>query len=321
MRASLIKSLLEGYQELELPLWYKQGGRDVREVIIFGPYGQVGVAVIRLCLYLGIKVIAVNHRDTIEFSHPLFSAVDVGDLDKLFACGNKFVVFTGPIGSIHNYKQIIEKTSHLVCFSSTSKFTKNSNDTPWLSGLVAALDKGEDEIMKSASLYGFTVNILRPTLIYGLGLDINIVAIARFIRHYKVFPVYKNGKGLRQPVHVEDLASAVISLFHMEKPQSKNYNLSGGEVLSYRDMVKRIFVTMKQYPIIVNTMFFPQLIELAGKIGANIAVTKDVAINMGKDFTFSFEEAQQDFNYLPRGFLEHGIQDINPLICKEKISS
>src|SRR5690606_38917999 len=82
--------------------------------------------------------------------------------------------------------------------------------------------------------------IFRPTMVYSLGRDKNITTIARFIKRFQFFPLVGTGNGLRQPVHAEDLARVCLDAINNSKTFNKSYNLSGGEVLTYRDMVNRI---------------------------------------------------------------------------------
>lgn len=301
----IVEDLLNSYRDAETSLFYNSGKESVKEIIIFGPYGQVGIAVIRLALSYGIKVIAVTHKKTVSFSNPMFSAVNIEQLDDVFAKGNKKVVFTGPINKIHEYKKYFNKTSHLICFSSTSKFTKSNSSSDFYKNIVSSLAAGEEEVIKLSESNKFRFNILRPTLIYGFGIDSNVTAISKFIAKYKIFPVYKNGSGLRQPVHLEDLANSVISLFHGEKKShNKAYNLSGGETLTYYQMVRKIFLAQNQTPFVFKTRFLPLFMEIANKFSSNQLINKEVALNMEKDFVFSHIEAQKDFNYSPRKFLE-----------------
>lgn len=308
----LIEDLLNNYEDTDPHLFCDSGKEPIKEIIIFGPYGQVGIAVIRLALSRGIKVIAVTHTRTVSFSNPMFSAVNVEELDYVFAKGNKKVVFTGPINKIHEYKKYLNKASHLICFSSTSRFTKSDSSSEFYKNIVSDLVTGEEEVIKLSESNKFRFNILRPTLIYGFGIDSNVTAISKFIGKYKIFPIYKNGSGLRQPVHLEDLANSVISLFHAgKKSYNKEYNLSGGETLSYYQMVKKIFLAQNQTPIIFKTKFLPFFMEIANKFSSNQLINKEVVLNMEKDFVFSHIEAQKDFNYSPRKFLEDPTKNDN----------
>jgi nucleoside-diphosphate-sugar epimerase len=86
--------------------------------------------------------------------------------------------------------------------------------------------------------------IFRPTLIYGAGRDRNIADIARFVRRFGVFPILGKGIGLRQPVHAADLAEACLLAVDSSASFNRVYNLSGGETLTYRQMVERVFQAM-----------------------------------------------------------------------------
>ncbi|MCH9754118.1 MAG: NAD-dependent epimerase/dehydratase family protein [Alphaproteobacteria bacterium] len=309
-----IENLLRNYDKHHCPLWVNNKKNEIDEIIIFGAYGQVGVAVIRLALFLGIKVCAVQHKRAVSFSHSSFRQVKKKDLKDLFSQGKKKVVFTGPINKIRDYEEILGKIDHIICFSSTSKFTKSSSKSKFYKNIVQNFDEGEKYIEESASKLGFKFNIIRPTLIYGFGIDSNISSIVKFIKKYKVLPIYKSGSGLRQPVHVEDLANSVISLLNSgSKSANKSYNLSGGESLTYYKMVERVFETLDRYPIIVGTRFLPILMDIGGKLVRSKVVHKEVALNMEKDFVFSHKDATKDFNYSPRGFLDNGIMDISPI--------
>ena len=83
--------------------------------------------------------------------------------------------------------------------------------------------------------------IFRPTLIYGVGRDRNVADIARFAKRFGVFPILGKGLGLRQPVHAADLAEACILAVDSSASFNRIYNLSGGETLTYREMVERVF--------------------------------------------------------------------------------
>src|SRR5581483_4387437 len=91
---------------------------------------------------------------------------------------------------------------------------------------------------------GIAVTILRPTLIYGVGLDKNITVLTGFIRRFGFFPVYPPAFGRRQPVHADDLAIAVLNVMDNEKTFGRAYNVSGGEVITYRSMLERIFTAL-----------------------------------------------------------------------------
>src|SRR5215813_5602705 len=69
--------------------------------------------------------------------------------------------------------------------------------------------------------------ILRPTMIYGSDRDRNISRLIRYLNKWPVFPVVGDGKQLQQPVHVQDVASAIVHSLEAEAAVGKTYNVSG----------------------------------------------------------------------------------------------
>ena len=71
--------------------------------------------------------------------------------------------------------------------------------------------------------------------------DKNIVRIVRFIWRFRFFPLAAPAKGLRQPIHAADVAQAIICAFNNEATYGRVLNIAGGEVLTYRAMIERVF--------------------------------------------------------------------------------
>ncbi len=54
-------------------------------------------------------------------------------------------------------------------------------------------------------------------------------------------PLVGGGPGLRQPVHAEDLAIGAIAAASSRAAVGKTYSLPGGETVTYREMIGRLF--------------------------------------------------------------------------------
>ena len=83
-------------------------------------------------------------------------------------------------------------------------------------------------------------------------MDRNVTMIARFIRRFGFFPLVGNGKGYRQPVHADDVAAACLMVLNRPITFNRNYNLSGGQTLTFREMVEAIFLALDKKPRIVS---------------------------------------------------------------------
>lgn len=130
--------------------------------------------------------------------------------------------------------------TRLVVFSSTSRFSKTFSTEPEERRIADLLAASEARIMAFCAVHNVGVTILRPTLIYDEGRDQNISRIAKFIDKFGLFAVCGKAKGLRQPVHARDLATAALQALKSDAARDRAYDLSGGETLTYRDMVARI---------------------------------------------------------------------------------
>src|SRR3546814_19591645 len=59
------------------------------------------------------------------------------------------------------------------------------------------------------------------------------------------FALPRNANGLRQPVHVEDLATAAFATLAAPETHGRSYALPGGETLAYSEMVTRVLATLQ----------------------------------------------------------------------------
>jgi nucleoside-diphosphate-sugar epimerase len=194
----------------------------------------------------------------------------------------------------------------LIAFSSTSLFTKDTSDTPEEREVVHKLAVGEKSIIDYCSGRGVAWTVFRPTLIYDEGHDQNVSQIAGMIRKLGFFPICAPAKGLRQPVHGRDLAKAALQAIPAQGSFNKAYNLTGGDSLTYRAMVERIFAGLGRKPVIVA---LPQWLWRAGfglldVVRPKRALKRNVnmVLRMNQDLWFDTTPARRDFGYTPEAF-------------------
>jgi len=191
----------------------------------------------------------------------------------------------------------------LIAFSTTSIFGKSTSSDPDEQKLVQKIRAAETEIIRMSTERKIPWTILRPTLIYDGFNDHNITAMAQFIRKWRILPVASPAKGLRQPVHAGDLATAVISTLGNTSSYNRSFNLGGGEIISYRKMVERVFHSLGLKPRIVPLP--PNLIRLTYILLKLISAKGPSAamfMRMNQDLSYDLTDAQQRLNYVPRPF-------------------
>lgn len=189
----------------------------------------------------------------------------------------------------------------LVAFSSTSVLSKQTSPDPAERALAQQLAAAE-AALSGSGLHNWT--IVRPTLIYGQNQDKNVAWIARMIKRFGFFPLIGSGAGLRQPVHAEDLARAVVQIVACPATAGKTYELSGGETLSYRAMVARIFQAQQLPERIVSipAWLFAASLGVLRLLPRFRHLHMEMAYRMNHDLCFSHATASRDFGYVPRRF-------------------
>jgi nucleoside-diphosphate-sugar epimerase len=193
----------------------------------------------------------------------------------------------------------------IIGFGSTSVFSKASSGNAGERQLAARFADVESAISCLCLQKKMGWTLFRPTLVYDGVRDRNITLIARFIRRYGFFPLLGQASGLRQPVHAEDLALACTQAIDAPATIDKTYNLSGGETLSYREMVEKIFRSLGKavhFLPVPAWIFISAMRAMALRPGKQ-NVTPEMALRMNMDLCFDHSDATRDFGFSPRAFL------------------
>ena len=139
----------------------------------------------------------------------------------------------------------------IIALSSSSAYFKLESPDPDERNLAEALGRAEKEVRSLCQDRGIAWTIFRPTLIYDPGRDRNVSAIAAFIRRFRVLPMVWPGIGRRQPIHADDVAQAMVAALHTPGARGTRFDLPGGETLTYREMVRRVFESLGRRPVLL----------------------------------------------------------------------
>lgn len=129
--------------------------------------------------------------------------------------------------------------SRIIATSSMSAESKRESTVAAEREISRQLRDGEAALAQACERHGCAWTVLRPTLVYGAGLDKSLTPIARRAERLHLFPL-PAARGLRQPVHADDIAQAVIAA--LERPASAGHILpvGGGERLLAGEMFARV---------------------------------------------------------------------------------
>ena len=139
----------------------------------------------------------------------------------------------------------------MIALSSSSLLFGEQSSNPDERYSAQALGRAEERVLALCRQRGIAWTIFRPTLIYDPGFDRNISRIAAFVQRFRFFPVVRPGAGQRQPIHADDVAQAMVAASSSPRARNMLFDLPGGETLTYREMVRRIFESLGRRPVLV----------------------------------------------------------------------
>ena len=220
------------------------------------------------------------------------------------------IIVLSPLPSIEFAIQIAELLGahHLIAFGSTGVFSKSSSTNLIEREFVHDQLAAEELLIRRTSELNISWTLFRPTMIYGAGTDQNVTFIRSVIRRFRAFPIPLGARGLRQPVHVEDLADACVKVLNNPATFDRAYNLGGGEVIEYAEMVRRICRAdgLPARLIPIPRMLYRWSIRLARHVPGLAYLSEAMVDRMFTDLTTDHSDAERDFGYAPRKFQPPG---------------
>ena len=276
----------------------------MRHALVFGGSGQIGRPLLQRLAGAGWNVVAVS-RDVQSGSDGVrWRQGDLAggqelprEVDAVFSCGpfDAFAQWHARGGT---------RCERVVAFGSTSVEVKHASADAAERDVARRLREAERVLFASAAQRGCAVTVLRPTLVYGAGRDRNLTRIARLARRLHGFALPRDALGLRQPVHVDDLADAAFACVDAPATHGGTYAVPGGETLPYRDMVARVLAVLHPSPrlLALPPPVFRPLLAAARAAGIARDFNDAALARMREDLVFDAAPAQHDFGYAPRGF-------------------
>lgn len=274
-------------------------------VLLIGASSQIGVFAIPRLLKAGFSVCAVS-RGGRPANYPQFTQVDwLNENQALKAIRDcQYLVSAGPMELAQKFLTVGEQFKSAVVFSSTSVETKLASEDDRERAQMQSMLQCESTLQKLAESKSIKLLILRPTLVYGCGLDTNISRLADWVRRFGVMPVNGRAGGLRQPVHADDLAAVVVDALLTTETLPNVLTVAGGETLSYADMVGKIFTALGKPVRLVRLpeWLFVLLVNTANSLKAGGGINSEMVRRQAVDMVFDDQPARELLGYNPRPF-------------------
>jgi nucleoside-diphosphate-sugar epimerase len=119
-----------------------------------------------------------------------------------------------------------------------------------------------------------------------------------------------NGRALIQPVHVDDLADAIVGAFEAAAAERREYAASGKAPLSLDATIDAASAAVGRRHAKVHLPLKPVAWTLAAceKLRLPLPVKSEQVMRLAEDKAFPHDDAARDFGFAPRAF-EDGIAE------------
>lgn len=281
-------------------------------VLVTGASNQLGVFLLPRLQSAGYRVTALSRNappaplkvsDRVRWQHPAPWAEGSGDPGHRRGCAD-FLVSCGPLELASALVASHAGLKRVVAFSTSSVFTKADSGNSGESRQIAGIREQETHLQDKCAERNISLILLRPTMIYGCGMDRNISLLARFGRRFGFIPVAADAGGLRQPVHADDLAAVAVLALDSGSLAGFESTVCGGSTLTYRDMVGRIALACGENIRVLSVA--PRLLASAIRFAALIPPLRSINAEMVKrqaaDMVFDDSALRNALNYRPRRF-------------------
>ena len=270
-------------------------------VLLLGASSQIGVFLIPRLIQAGFHVLAVGRQgkpgayadiERLEW----LTSIKAAQAEKRY----EYLVSAGPMELARQILGSDRNIRTAVIFSSSSVIIKQESTHPAEKEQILGMLKTESELDSLATSRAIKLVILRPTMIYGCGLDNNISRLASWIRRFGFLPVNGKAAGMRQPVHADDLAEVAVTALQTGESLPRSLVLAGGSTLSYADMVAGIFSALGKPARILHLpqWLFVSLVNL--RPGSDI--NSEMVRRQSDDLVFDDRQARELLGYKPRRF-------------------
>lgn len=276
----------------------------MRRALVFGGSGQIGAPLLDRLLAADWTVHAVSRvqqppRQGVHWLRGDLERVDGLPplVDAIFSCG--------PLDHFGRwYSTTAMRAPRVIAFGSTSVEVKSDSNDAGERDLAFRLAQGERALFETATARAAAATVLRPTVVYGSGRDQSLSRVAQLATRLGWLPLPRNADGLRQPVHVDDLADAAMGCIDAVASHGRAYALPGGETLPYREMIARVLATLSPAPRLVElpSPVFAIIVSAARRTGRAGGFSRAAISRLREDLVFDATPAQADFGYAPRTF-------------------
>lgn len=273
-----------------------------RVVLLTGASSQLGVFLLPRLADSGFRVLALSRKAP-------EAPVDLSDSIRWMRSAKgaepaSFLVSCGPLGLVPGLIEQNDGIERVIAFSTTSVLTKAASDDQQERQLIARIKADEQQLIVQCESRNIALTLIRPTLIYGCGLDRNISLMARFGNRFGLIPLASKAQGLRQPVHADDLAVLAVQCLLSEPAIRLHTAACGGSTVSYREMMEKTAAACEKNVrlLTVSSGVLAAAVRFMALLPGYQGINPEMVKRQSQDMIFDDSALRDILDYRPRPF-------------------
>lgn len=275
-----------------------------RRVLVVGASSQVGWFLLPRLLARGLAVDALSRTAPVDYPSLEGLRWVTPDTAQEMLDSYEALLSAGPLALALDYARAMPGLQRLCLTSTSSVLVKAQSPDLAERDAVEAIREAEESFRQLARERNLPLLLLRPTLVYGCGLDRNLTRLVAFIERFGFLPLSRRAGGLRQPLHADDLARALAAGLEPRARRELVSPLCGGEALDYRAMMRRLFHALDRPPrlLALPPALFAGGVALARRLGLASELSPEMVGRQAVNLIFEDARAREILGVQPRRF-------------------
>ena len=242
------------------------GGENPATITVFGVSGYLGRRVVRALVAADFRVRAAARRPAAESFADLGDRVEpvVADIRDAGAIAAAIGEACGVVNAVGLYTERGDESFAAIHVDGAGRVAAAARVAGarlvHLSGIGA--DPGSPSKYVRARAHGEArvratapdASILRPSVLFGHD-DAFLGALLGLVRMLPVIPLFGDGRARLQPVHVDDVAAAIVAILKLGNEAAPLYELGGARAYAYRELLALLAARLGRKRLLVPLPF------------------------------------------------------------------